>query len=73
MYHMHGATLHDEVVQVPLVSAPGRIEPAVVGSQVRSVDLVPTLLELAGLPSRGSTASRSYRSSTGARTETVRG
>jgi choline-sulfatase len=37
---------------VPLVlSAPGRIEPAVVRSQVRSVDLVPTLLELAGVPS----------------------
>ena len=35
-----------------VLSAPGRIEPAVVGSQVRSVDLVPTLLELAGLPSR---------------------
>jgi arylsulfatase A-like enzyme len=52
VYHMHGATLYDEVVQVPLVlSAPGRIERAVVGSQVRSVDLVPTLLELAGVPS----------------------
>ena len=52
VYHMHGATLYDEVVQVPLVlSAPGRIEPVVVGSQVRSVDLVPTLLELAGVPS----------------------
>jgi choline-sulfatase len=52
VYHMHGATLYDEVVQVPLVlSAPGRIEPGVVGSQVRSVDLVPTLLELAGVPS----------------------
>jgi arylsulfatase A-like enzyme len=52
VYHMHGATIYDEVVQVPLiVSAPGRIEPAVVSSQVRSVDLVPTLLELAGVPS----------------------
>ena len=52
VYHMHGATLYDEVVQVPLVlSAPGRIEPAVVRSQVRSVDLVPTLLELAVVPS----------------------
>jgi arylsulfatase A-like enzyme len=52
VYHMHGATLYDEVVQVPLVvSAPGRIEPAVVRSQVRSVDLVPTLLDLAGVPS----------------------
>jgi arylsulfatase A-like enzyme len=52
VYHMHGATLYDEVVEVPLVlSAPGRIEPTVVHSQVRSVDLAPTLLELAGLPS----------------------
>ena len=53
VYHMHGAALFDEIVQVPLIlSAPGRIEPAVVESQVRSVDLMPTLLELAGLPAR---------------------
>ncbi len=51
VYHMHGATLHDEIVQVPLiVSAPGRVDPATVYSQVRSVDLAPTLLELAGIP-----------------------
>ena len=51
VYHMHGATLYDEIVQVPLIlSAPGRLEPSVVRSQVRSVDLAPTLLELAGLP-----------------------
>ena len=55
VYHMHGATLFDEIVQVPLVlSAPGRLEPAVVESQVRTVDLVPTLLDLAGLPARES-------------------
>jgi arylsulfatase A-like enzyme len=53
VYHMHGATLNDEVVQVPLIlSAPGRLEPAVVDAQVRTVDLVPTLLDLAGLPAR---------------------
>jgi arylsulfatase A-like enzyme len=53
VYHMHGATLFDEIVHVPLVlSAPGRLEPAVVESQVRTVDLVPTLLDLAGLPAR---------------------
>jgi arylsulfatase A-like enzyme len=53
VYHMHGATLYDEIVQVPLIlSAPGRLDPAVVESQVRTVDLVPTLLELAGLPAR---------------------
>ena len=50
VYHMHGATLHDEIVQVPLIlSAPGLLEPATVSSQVRSVDLMPTLLELAGI------------------------
>jgi arylsulfatase A-like enzyme len=53
VYHMHGATLYDEIVQLPLIlSAPGRLEPGVVESQVRSVDLVPTLLDLAGLPAR---------------------
>jgi arylsulfatase A-like enzyme len=51
VYHMHGATLHDEIVQVPLIlSAPGRLGSQVVYSQVRSVDLAPTLLELAGTP-----------------------
>ena len=53
VYHMHGAALFDEIVEVPLIlSAPGGLEPAVVESQVRTVDLMPTLLELAGLPAR---------------------
>ncbi len=53
VYHMHGATLYDEIVRVPLVvSAPGKLDPGVVAEQVRSVDLMPTLLELAGLPAR---------------------
>jgi len=52
VYHMHGAAVYDEIVQVPLIlSAPGRLEPGTVTSQVRSVDLMPTLLELAGVPS----------------------
>ena len=51
VYHMHGATLYDEIVQVPLIlSAPGRLDPRTVYSQVRSIDLAPTLLELAGIP-----------------------
>ena len=51
VYHMHGATLFDEIVQVPLiVSAPGALDAGTVFSQVRSVDLMPTLLELAGIP-----------------------
>ena len=53
VYHMHGAALFDEIVQVPLIlSAPGALEPAVVPSQVRTIDLMPTLLELSGLPAR---------------------
>ena len=53
VYHMHGATLFDEIVEVPLIlSAPGRLDPAVIDHQVRTVDLVPTLLDLAGLPAR---------------------
>ncbi len=53
-YHMHGANLYDEIVEVPLiVSAPGRVEPGVVGSQVGLVDLTPTLLDLAGAPLEG--------------------
>ena len=68
VYHMHGATLFDEIVEVPLIlSAPGRLEPGVVGSQVRTVDLMPTMLELAGLPRARPTASRSFTS-----TETAR-
>jgi arylsulfatase A-like enzyme len=52
VYHMHGATVYDEIVQVPLIlSAPGRLDPGVVTTQVRTVDLMPTLLELAGVPS----------------------
>lgn len=53
VYHMHGATLYDEIVHVPLIlSAPGAIESEVVDSQVRSIDLMPTVLDLAGLPAR---------------------
>jgi arylsulfatase A-like enzyme len=53
-YHMHGATLYDEVVRVPLIlSAPGRLEAAAVSSQVSLVDLMPTLLELGGAPIDG--------------------
>ena len=53
-YHMHGADLYDEIVRVPLIlSVPGRLEPAVVPSQVSLVDLMPTLLELADAPIDG--------------------
>lgn len=48
----HGYRLHDEIVRVPLlVRAPGRLrEGAVVGGSCGLVDVVPTLLDLAGLP-----------------------
>jgi choline-sulfatase len=51
MYHLHGAELYDEILRVPLiVRAPGLLEPAVVTGQVRTVDITPTLRELASLP-----------------------
>ena len=54
-YHLHGATLYDEIVEVPLIlSVPGRIDPGtVVRDQVSLVDLAPTLLDLAGVPLQG--------------------
>jgi arylsulfatase A-like enzyme len=54
-YHMHGATLFEEIVEVPLIlSLPGRVEPGtVVSQQVSLVDLTPTLLDLAGAPLDG--------------------
>jgi arylsulfatase A-like enzyme len=53
-YHMHGADLYDEIVRVPLIlSAPGRLEPAAIPTQVSLVDLMPTLLELADAPIDG--------------------
>jgi arylsulfatase A-like enzyme len=52
MYHLHGSALHDEILHVPLiVSAPG-LEPAVVETQVRTIDLAPTVIELGGLPAQ---------------------
>jgi arylsulfatase A-like enzyme len=53
-YHLHGAGLYDEVVEVPLiVAAPERLEPGVVPFQVSLVDLMPTLADLAGAPIDG--------------------
>jgi len=46
----HQHTLYDEVVRVPMVfSWPGHLEPAVVADQVRTIDLMPTLLSVAGI------------------------
>jgi arylsulfatase A-like enzyme len=53
-YHMHGATVFDEVVEVPLILAgPGLPRGGVVASQVSLVDLMPTLADLAGAPLDG--------------------
>ena len=49
VYHMHGAGLWDEVLQVPLILAAPELEPAVVPWQVRTVDIAPTLLDMAGI------------------------
>ncbi|MFT7663552.1 MAG: arylsulfatase A-like enzyme [Planctomycetota bacterium] len=47
----HGDRLHDDLLRVPFIlNAPGQIEPGTrVDQQVRSIDLMPTLLDLAGL------------------------
>jgi arylsulfatase A-like enzyme len=47
----HSHTLYDELLRVPLlIRAPGWPRGAIVNAQVRTVDLMPTALELLGLP-----------------------
>lgn len=49
-YRFHGATLYEEILRVPLlVSGPG-VVPGRVPVPVGLIDLMPTILELAGLP-----------------------
>ncbi len=53
-YHMHGATLFEEIVDVPLILAAPGIEPGtVVEEPVSLVDLTPTLLDLGGVELSG--------------------
>jgi arylsulfatase len=49
----HAKNLYQEVIKVPLIiSVPGIFDAAVpTSSQVRSLDIVPTILDIAGLPS----------------------
>jgi choline-sulfatase len=55
----HGRTLHREVVHVPLIiHAPG-LTPKRISRRVSSVDVLPTLLELLGLPPPHPSAGRS--------------
>jgi arylsulfatase A-like enzyme len=50
----HSHTLYDELIKVPLVvRAPGWPEGRVVDAQVRTVDVLPTVLSLLGLPAAG--------------------
>ncbi len=61
----HGHTLHDELLRVPMQFAWGEgigLEPRHVESQVSTLDLVPTLLELAGLGWPGGAAALDGRS-----------
>jgi arylsulfatase A-like enzyme len=55
----HGFTLYDELLRVPLVmGGPGIPSGARIDAQVESIDIMPTLLELAGAPAtRGDGAS----------------
>ncbi len=48
----HGHSLYDELLLVPLVFAGGPVTPYAgrISQQVRSIDIFPTVLELAGLP-----------------------
>ena len=47
----HGLKLYDELLRVPLILyAPGRVEPRRVAQPVSTVDVLPTLRELAGMP-----------------------
>ena len=48
----HGHTLYDELLLVPLVFAGGPVSPYAgrISQQVRTIDIFPTVLELAGLP-----------------------
>ena len=51
---LHGKKVYNEQLRVPLVfHAPGRLAPARVGAVVDHVDLLPTLLELAGVDGSG--------------------
>jgi arylsulfatase A-like enzyme len=58
----HGFDAHDEAVLVPLlIRAPGLVPPGlVVEEQVGLADLVPTLLELLGVPAPPDLAGRSF-------------
>jgi arylsulfatase A-like enzyme len=57
----HGAYLYEPVVRVPfIVAAPGRLpEGKIIEPVVRTIDIMPTLIDLAGLPVPGGLQGRS--------------
>ncbi|HWP67345.1 MAG TPA: sulfatase [Candidatus Limnocylindria bacterium] len=60
----HGRTLFDETIHVPLIIVPpGDGGPGVVEHLVSSIDIAPTILELAGVPVPARFAGRSFASS----------
>ena len=47
----HGKTVYGEMTNIPLILwGPGRVPAVVIAETVQSIDLMPTLLELSGLP-----------------------
>jgi arylsulfatase A-like enzyme len=46
----HGHTLYNEVLRVPLIISGGTIEPAAVTAGVSLIDVLPTVLDIAGIP-----------------------
>jgi len=58
----HGHTMFEELVRVPLIlSMPGFIKPARIDAQVSLVDVLPTLLDVFGLPPASNIDGRTLR------------
>lgn len=53
----HGFTLYNELLHVPLIlRLPRRVHPLVVDDRISSIDVMPTILDLVGLPMPGAAA-----------------
>lgn len=57
----HGFFVYDASVQIPLIVAGPGIQPRVVPDQVRIVDVMPTILDLAGVPAPADVQGTSLR------------
>ena len=57
----HGYFIYDSVLHVPLIVAGPGIAPRVVTEQVRSIDIAPTLLDIAGVADRSTYDGESLR------------